>query len=187
LQDAGKLALDGAEFVQGNEMLFVSAREGYTGLHWFSANYVNDRWSNWQLADFEASFEVGELHIHGDELYYHSSRNGGKGKLDIWKLTRIDGEWQQPENIAAANTTADEGWPYISPDGNELWITRTYLGTASLFRSQKLNGEWQTPELIVSQFAGEATLDSDGNLYFVHHFFDNGQMIEADIYVAKRK
>lgn len=187
LQDAGKLALDGAEFVQGNEMLFVSAREGYTGLHWFSANYVNDQWSNWQLADFEASFEVGELHIHGDELYYHSSRSGGKGKLDVWKLTRIDGEWQQPENIAAVNTTEDEGWPYISPDGNELWITRTYLGTASLFRSQKLNDEWQTPELIVSQFAGEATLDKDGNLYFVHHFFNNGQMIEADIYIAYRK
>jgi hypothetical protein len=37
LQDPGKLALDGAEFIQGNTMLFVTAREGYTGLHWFSA------------------------------------------------------------------------------------------------------------------------------------------------------
>lgn len=187
LQDAGKLSLDGAEFVQGNEMLFASAREGYTGLHWFSANYVNGVWNNWQLADFEASFDVGELHIHDDELYYHSSKNGGAGKLDIWKLNRIDSQWQQPENITAVNTPEDEGWPYISPDGNELWITRTYHGAASLFRSKKLNGEWQAPELIVSQFAGEATLDKEGNLYFVHHFFNNGQMIEADIYMAKKK
>jgi hypothetical protein len=187
LQDAGKLALDGAEFVQGNNMLFVSAREGYTGLHWFSANFINNQWSDWQLADFDSSYEVGELHIHGDELYYHSSRNGGKGKLDIWKLTHINGSWQQPENIASVNTTEDEGWPYISPDGNELWITRTYQGAASLFRSKKVNETWQAPELIVSQFAGEATLDKYGNLYFVHHFFDNGQMIEADIYVAMKK
>lgn len=187
LQDAGKLSLDGAEFVKGNDMLFVSAREGYTGLHWFSANYVNGQWNNWQLADFDISFDVGELHIHGDELYYHSSRSGGTGKLDIWKLTRINGEWRQPENVTVVNTTEDEGWPCISPDGNELWITRTYLGTASLFRSQKLNDEWQSPELIVSQFAGEATLDKNGNLYFVHHFFNNGQMIEADIYVAIKK
>ncbi len=187
LQDAGKLSLDGAEFVKGNDMLFASAREGYTGLHWFSANYVNNRWNNWQLADFEASFEVGELHIHEDELYYHSSRSGGQGKLDIWKLTRTNGKWKNPENVTELNTPEDEGWPYISPDGNELWITRTYLGAASLFRSKKLNGFWQTPELIVSQFAGEAALDREGNLYFVHHFFDDGRILEADIYIAHKK
>jgi hypothetical protein len=187
LQDAGKLSLDGAEFVQGGDMLFISAREGYTGLHWFSANYVNGVWSSWQQADFEASFDVGELHIHNDELYYHSSRSGGAGKLDIWKLTKTGALWQQPENITAVNTAEDEGWPYISPDGNELWITRTYLGAAALFRSKKINDEWETPELIVSQFAGEATLDNEGNLYFVHHYFKNSQMIEADIYVAYKK
>jgi len=30
-------------------------------------------------------------------------------------------------------------------------------------------------------------LDSNGNIYFVHHFYKNGEMIEADIYVAYRK
>ena len=143
LQDPGKMALDGAEFVQGNDMLFASAREGYTGLHWFSADYENNKWSNWQLSDFEPDFEVGELHIHGDELYYHSSRSGGLGKLDIWKLTKKDGLWQNPVNIAAVNTTGDEGWPYITPNGKELWITRIHLGSPALFRSKKLNDVWQ--------------------------------------------
>ena len=187
LQDPGKLALDGAEFVQGNDMLFASAREGYTGLHWFSAQYQNDAWNNWQLNDFDPAFEVGELHIHGDELYYHSSKSSGSGKLDIWNLSKIDGQWQNPENVTSVNSADDEGWPYISPDGNELWITRTYQGAASLFRSKKVDNQWQEPELIVSQFAGEATLDKKGNLYFVHHFFANGNMIEADIYMARKK
>ena len=51
----------------------------------------------------------------------------------------------------------------------------------------KSDGEWQEPELIVSQFAGEPTLDSQGNLYFVHHFYRDGRMIEADIYVSRKK
>jgi len=187
LQDPGKLALDGAEFVKGNDMLFVSAREGYTGLHWFSAAYENSKWSNWQLADFETDYEVGELHIHGEELYYHSSKSGGLGKLDIWKLTKINSIWQNPVNVGTVNTEEDEGWPYITPDVNELWITRTHQGSPAIFRSKKVDDTWQEPELIVSQFAGEATLDKDGNLYFVHHFFNDGKMIEADIYVAKRK
>ena len=62
-----------------------------------------------------------------------------------------------------------------------------YEGSPAIFRSKKVMGEWATPELIVSNFAGEPTLDSKGNLYFVHHFYRDGRMIEADIYVAKKK
>jgi hypothetical protein len=187
LQEPGKLALDGAEFVEGNEMLFASAREGYTGLHWFEATYVNDKWTNWQEMIFDPDYEVGELHIHGNELYYHSYRDGGNGQLDIWKLTQTDGEWKNPVKIEAVNTAESEGFPYISPDGNELWFTRTYQGSPAVYRSVKADGEWQAPELIISQFAGEPTLDKEGNIYFVHHFYANGEMVEADIYVAYKK
>ena len=30
-------------------------------------------------------------------------------------------------------------------------------------------------------------MDPQGNIYFVHHFFREGEMIEADIYVADKK
>ncbi|MBU0536671.1 MAG: hypothetical protein KKE20_06920, partial [Nanoarchaeota archaeon] len=39
LQDKGKLALDGCEFVLGNKMWFCTAREGYTGIHWATAEF----------------------------------------------------------------------------------------------------------------------------------------------------
>lgn len=48
LQDSGKLALDGAEFVQENSMWFASAREGYTGLNLFTAEFKDGKWTNWQ-------------------------------------------------------------------------------------------------------------------------------------------
>lgn len=87
LQNSDKLSLDGCGFVQDNTMLFCSAREGYTGLHWFSAEYNDGTWTNWVNADFDPSYEVGELHIHRDELYYHSLKEGGKGGSDIWMLS----------------------------------------------------------------------------------------------------
>ena len=49
------------------------------------------------------------------------------------------------------------------------------------------DGEWQMAEQIVSSLAGEPSVDIAGNVYFVHHFFKNDQMIEADIYVAYKK
>ena len=187
LQQPGSSALNGCPYVGGNELYFCTAREGYFGINWFKAEYVDGAWKNWILQGFDPTFQVGELHIYDDKLYYHSDRDDGLGGIDIWTLTWTDNQWANPENVSAVNSSGDESRPYLTPDGNELWITRTVDGTPAIFRSKKVDGSWQEPEMIVSQFAGEATLDAEGNLYFVHHFYDNNIMIEADIYVAYRK
>jgi hypothetical protein len=185
LQAPGILALDGCEFILGDRMWFCSTREGYDGIHWFTVDRLDGVWQNWQNADFDLEYQVGELHISsdGNELYFHSEKFGGKGGLDIWVSKKIDGTWQEPINLAAVNTADAEGWPALNPGGDELWFYRNY----SIWRSKKVNGEWQEPELIVSSRAGEPSIDEDGNLYFVHHFFDDNKMIEADIYVAYRR
>jgi hypothetical protein len=85
--------------------------------------------------------------------------------------------------VAAVNTQDAEGWPALRPDGKELWFTRNF----GLWRSKSVGGEWQPPELILSPLAGEASLDEAGNVYFVHHFYKDDQMLEADIYVAYKK
>lgn len=185
LQDKGKVAGDGCEFVQDNTMLFCSVREGYTGIHWFKAEFKDGKWKNWKNADFNLDYKVGELHItkDGNELYFHSDLTGGKGGLDIWVSKKVNNEWQEPENVAAVNTASNEGWPALSQDENELWITKDY----GLWRSKKINDKWSKPELIISPLAGEASLDNQGNVYFTHHFYKDNKMLEADIYVAYKK
>jgi hypothetical protein len=183
LQDQGKLALDGCEYVSGEVMWFCSTREGYSGIHWFTARLRDGRWQDWQLADFGPGFEVGELHMtrDGHTVYFASARPGGKGGLDIWVSTRIgDGKWGEPVDLAAVNSASSEGWPALSPDETELWISRDY----ALWRSKLVDGTWQAPVKMFSPLAGEATLDAAGNVYFVHHYYDGDRMIEADIYVS---
>ena len=192
LQDPGKLSLDGCQFFQGNYLWFCSAREGnYRGVDLWHAEFIRGEWTNWENAGarLNLDFEVGEMHItaDGQDLYFHSNRKGSAGQADIWVSHLINGEWSEPENVEAVNTEALEGWPFISQDGNELWFLRFYHGSPAIFRSLKLDRGWSEPELILSQFAGEPTLDADGNIYFVHHFFKEGEMLESDIYVAYKK
>jgi hypothetical protein len=187
LQDPGKLALDGCEFIQNDLMLFCSIREGYTGIHWFSAQLKDGQWGNWQLADFNPDYEVGELHItaDGSELYFHSAHPGGLGGFDIWVSENVNGAWQTPENVTAVNSPYTDGWPFVSPDGLELWFTRGN-GAPSLWRSQKVNGEWDAPQQMFSHFSGEASMDAAGNIYFTHHFYKDDIQLEADIYMASK-
>ena len=188
LQDADKLALDGAVCVQGDEMWFASVREGYTGVNMFTAQWQNGQWGNRQYAGDRLMKEIGigEVHIHDDTLYFHADRPGGKGGYDIWKTVRGE-SWTDPVNIDPVNSSGMDGFPFVSQDGSELWLTRTYNGTPAIFRSRRNNGQWTEPELIVSTFAGEPTLDNAGNLYFVHHYYKNDVMIEADIYMTIKK
>jgi hypothetical protein len=189
LQRPGRLALDGAVCVQGEEMWLASAREGYTGVNMFTARWRDGAWKDWRYAGDRLMKEIriGEVHLHGDDLYFHSDRAGGRGGFDIWVTTRRAGVWSDPVNIAEVNTETMDGYPYVSSDGSALWFTRTHLGTPAVYRSLRAGDGWAAPELIVSQFAGEPTLDDAGDLYFVHHYFENGVMIEADLYVARKR
>ena len=189
LHEPGTLALDGCPAVADDVLWFCSAREGYTGVNMFTAKSMDDQWEHITYVGdtLMHTYMLGEVHPHGDDLYFHTQYPTGEGSLNIWMTSYKDGNWLEPISIDAVNTDANESLPFITYDGKELWFTRTYQGTPALFRSMKSIDGWQSPELIMSSFAGEPTLDSEGNLYFTHHYFEDGIMIEADIYVAKRK
>ena len=188
-----EISLDGAQTVWNDELWFVSIRSGnYKDMDFWIAQLVDGRWTNWKNAGEELNKEIiiGEMHItaDGNEIYFDSSRDGGKGQKDIWVTRKLDGQWQEPENIDIVNTELTEGWPFISQDGNELWFTRANPGP-TIFRSVKVDGQWQEPEMVIHPLAGESTLDNEGNIYFTHHWWDNknNRVKEADIYVCYHK
>lgn len=192
------VALDGCEFVQGDIMWFGSVRAGnYGEVDVYTAKFKDGKWTDWQNAgeQLNKQYDIGEFHLSadGNTLYFHWSDHGGYGGLDLWKSEKTATGWGEPVNLGPkVNSENDEGWPFLSSDGSELWFCGQsrlgYIGPA-VFRSLRMaDGTWGEPEEIISNFAGEPTLDDAGNIYFVHHFFSkDGTMIEADIYVAYKK
>jgi len=193
------LSLDGAEFVLGNEMWFASARTGnYGEIDVYTAEYEDGEWKNVENAGalLNQQYDIGEFHItsNGSRMYYHDANSTGGSDLDLWYIDRTPTGWGTPHLVPGVNTGGLEGYPYLSPDGSELWYTGTsqlglgYWGPAIFRCLLQPNGTWGPAEEIVSSYAGECTIDADGNIYFTHHYYsaDHNTMIEADIYVAYR-
>jgi hypothetical protein len=197
------VSLDGCEYVRGDSMWFCSVRVEDAlreGPEWYTAVLRDGKWTDWRNAGSQLNldYEVGELHITADGQTMYCARDadkGGEGGYDLWSLGRNATGWDLPVSLGSVvNGPADDGWPFVSSDHSELWFTATSTAHGpgpSLYRCLRDSaGEWTAPEEIVSRFAGEPTLDDDGNLYFVHHFYtgtDPIRMIEADIYVCYRK
>jgi len=191
-------SLEGAEFVLGDTMWFASVRTGnYGEIDIYTATYRDGKWTDVTNAgeQLNVEYDIGEFHItsDGQTLFFHTGKVITGDNLDLWVSQKTGDEWGTPAKVPNVNTAGPDGWPYVTPDGGELWFTRFsstagYQGPA-IYRSVKLtNGSWGVPEEIVANFAGEPTLDAEGNIYFVHHFYNSDdQAVEADIYVAYKK
>jgi len=187
------VSLDGAECVVGTDMWFASVRVGnQREIDIYTCEYVDGRWTDVQNAGepLNVQYGVGEFHLmpDGNTLYFHKG-SLSDGTMGLWVTHRTSTGWQEPVEITEINTLPNfAGYPFVTPDGNELWYTswstKGYPGPAIWRSIKQPGGSWGTPEEVISNFAGECTMDAEGNVYFVHHYYSGSVMIEADIYVA---
>lgn len=83
-------------------------------------------------------------------LYFGSTREGGKGKVDLYRARRVKGRYATAENLGdAINTPETEADPYIAPDQSYLIFTSTRpggYGRGDLYISFNKRGVWTTPK-----------------------------------------
>ena len=191
-------ALDGPLSEQGGTLWFASFRAGtYGDGDIYRGTRTGSSWT-WDNAgeELNADYDVGELYLtaSGDTMVFaREASYGVQGGYDLWESHREGDGWSSPENLGAVvNGSTDDGWPYLSPDGSELWFTSFESGEGhpgpAIYRTQRSPEGWGEPEEIVSSYVGDPAMDPDGNLYFSHHYVDGaGEIIETDIYVCYRR
>jgi hypothetical protein len=90
----------------------------------------------------------------GQTLYFASNRKGGFGGTDIYICKKIGNKWAEPKNAGSEiNTSFDEDFPNISPDGKLLYFSskgHTSIGGYDIFKSQfnENNQQFSSPKNI---------------------------------------
>jgi peptidoglycan-associated lipoprotein len=122
------------------------------GCQIYYAKRNGDAWSKAQPIDLGGdSLVIAHPAISPDELtlFFVSDMEGGIGGKDIWMISRENkgGEWTAPKNLGApVNTTEDEMFPYVHPDGTLYFSSTGHVGMGGLdiFSAKKSDdGQWK--------------------------------------------
>ncbi len=116
---------------------------------------VGDEWTLPRKLSDNINSSSWETHASisadGNILYFVSDRPGGYGGRDIYKCKKLpNGEWAKAENLGdKINTAADEGTPYIHPNGTLLFFSsrgHKSMGGFDIFFSELIeDGTWIDP------------------------------------------
>lgn len=110
---------------------------------------------NWSKPEILPFCDVNNMYAHpsfspdGTVLYFASDMPGGKGGMDLYKSTLMDGAWGNPVNLGGdINTKGDELFPSIKDAGTLYFSSNGHstLGGLDILRTNLINGTWSIPQ-----------------------------------------
>lgn len=113
---------------------------------------VDGKWTNPYIVPFSnSSRNQAPFVAHDNTIYYSSNRNGGKGGLDIWTITKTNSGFTTPINIGdKINSSNSESTPTIS-ENKTMFYSSTVKGKLynfGIYYSIYENGEYKEPIIL---------------------------------------
>ncbi len=129
----------------------TATRRRINGCQIYQVNRSRNSWGNPEVVNLAPdTLVVAHPAISPDELtlYFVSDMPGGIGGKDIWKVSRssITSPWGTPVNMGnEINTSGDEVFPYVHPDGTLYFSSNGHpgMGGLDIFKAVQIdNGDW---------------------------------------------
>lgn len=99
-----------------------------------SLELSNNQWKKSEKIEVQSQGEpIGHPFMtpEGDRIYFTSTMPGGKGKSDIWYISRAGNGWSTPVNAGDINTAGNEVYPFIC-DGYFFFASDGRIGIGGL-------------------------------------------------------
>jgi outer membrane protein OmpA-like peptidoglycan-associated protein len=143
---------EGAQTLSADsKILFFTAcnrTDGMGSCDIYFSRFVKGKWTQPQNAGagLNTRFWEGQPSFSSDNkfLYFSSSRSGGKGKKDIWRIEFLgfsdDGlpKWSEASNLEVLNTSGNEISPFIHANNKNFYFasdTHVGMGGFDLFQA----------------------------------------------------
>lgn len=138
-------------------IVFRTSADGVTGDLYITKLGNDNKWENLVKMgkEINSQFIESSACFSNDtsEIYFSSTRPGGYGGKDIYRIKRLpNGRWAMPYNLGAiVNTAYDEDSPYLHPDGVTLYFSskgHNTMGDYDVFKTllDKESNQFTKPE-----------------------------------------
>jgi len=178
----------------GTIIIFTACnrRDSYGGCDLYISFLKNGKWGEaYNMGpDVNSRYTESQPSLSSDNktLYFSSTRKGGIGKEDIWKVSFEKGKWGSAKNLGPTiNTSNNEGSPFIHPDDNTLYFRsdgHIGLGGYDLFITRKDQTSWSIPENLgypINSKTNDGALFVDlfgQTAYYTSDKFNKGQHLD---------
>lgn len=170
-------------------------RNGLGSCDLFVSRFKQSVWSNprnlGQVVNSKYFDSQSSISSNGNQIYFSSSRPGGKGGSDIYVTEIKEGKFSTPKNLGdVINTFGNEEGVFIHPDNQTLYFTSTGhpgLGLSDIFMSRRQeDGTWGKPINLgypINTAQSEWGLTIDASAKYAYFSSDReGGFGEMDIY-----
>lgn len=137
----------------GQQLYIMSTRPGGEGgMDFWVSDLVHGQWTEPTnlKGPFNTPYADHCIYFTGENwefAYWTSTRPGGFGGNDIWSSEKVNGTWQEAQNLGPnVNSEASEHHSLPSEDGKSLYITSEreegFGGEDIFVSSRDINGNW---------------------------------------------
>lgn len=133
----------------------TSSKNGTYNMQLYSAESNGKKgWKKVKIIPFcniEYNYMYPSVSPDGQRLFFVTERADGFGGLDIYVSKKTKKGWSKPENLGSkVNTSAHEGFPYLSEQGKLYFCSKGHPGYGGydifVTAQDSLTGEWGTPQ-----------------------------------------
>lgn len=134
-----------------NKNRTITSKDDEVKLEMFYSNYIDNKFLAPKPMSFNSkSYSVGHaaLSPDGSILIFSSDKPGGYGGVDLYFVTKKGNGWSGAKNMGpVVNTSGDELFPYMDPEGN-LYFSSNWLpgfGGLDVFKTHREGEHWSVP------------------------------------------
>ncbi|MCL1066709.1 hypothetical protein L2735_07785 [Shewanella olleyana] len=182
----------------GDEVIFARCKDDFSHCTMMQSSFVSGEWQHPTALAISGDYLDADPFYSPDytQLYFVSKRPIAEGEaesaeVNLWRSTKLNGQWQTPEYLVNVNSDAADLYPSITDKG-ELYFPSFRDNGRHMYVAQPKGNSFSKPKPLPSHIygfngnIGDSAVSRDGNTIVFSIKDRDDSKGKGDLYISNR-